>query len=180
MGIVAMVGHAAELNKIGSVLHGYDPYFVTAVSQLFVEYGIENKDSPVERDRVAFFGNLYLNAEEQATYAEEPALLQVRRAALARGIAHWDLPLYTAYLNAIGEMNEEGRSALKLDPDESFYWRFLQEELEMVGNGEYRFHILATCNQPVAFYGALRIPHPARSLPAGDGIYANRYLMADR
>ena len=150
-------GHAAELRKIG-IAFDHDPVFVTAVSQLFVEHGAVAQGAPNRPETLAFFGNLYLAASAEIPYGGQPDLAAVRQAALARCEADWDLPPFDAYLRAISGLSMAQRAELKLEPDETFYWRFLYDELSLVANGERRFRILAGCNRPLAFYGGFADP----------------------
>ena len=151
-------GHVAELERMGLASFDYDPVFVTAVSQLFVDHGTESPSQPATREQVAFFGNLYLAACAEIPYGDNPALRAVRHGAGVRCDADWDLAPFDAYARAIAELTPPQRTALKLEPDQSFYWRFLYDELSVVANGERRFRILSACNRPLAFYGGFADP----------------------
>ena len=151
-------GHAAELVRMGAVAFHYDPLFVTAVSELFVQHGLEGHGSPLRPEKVSFFGNLYFAATEQSPYRDRADLLKLRQAALVRCEADWDLAPYQAYRTAIADMPADIRASLKLDPDQSFHWRFLYDELSIVANGEHRFRLLDTCKLPIAFYGGFADP----------------------
>jgi hypothetical protein len=150
--------HIAELDRLGIGSFDYDPFFVTAVSQLFVQHGLQQHGSPIRCEELSFFGNIYLSASEQIPYRHREALAKLSDAALSRCAADWNLSPYNAYLGAISEISDESRSMLKLDPDQSFYWRFLYDELSIVANGEHRFRILAACDRPIAFYGGFADP----------------------
>jgi hypothetical protein len=151
-------GHAAEIEKLGLYSCEHDPFFVTAVSQAFVQHGLEEHGSAVQCEELAFFGNIYLSASEQIPYCDQPALMKIRETALSRCKADWNLPVYDAYLEALQVISTEGRSALKLDRDQSFYWRFLYDELSIAANGEHRFATIAACNRPITFYGGFADP----------------------
>jgi hypothetical protein len=158
-------GHAAELRKIG-IAFDHDPVFVTAVSQPFVQHGAEVHGAPACPEELAFFGNLYLAATAGIPYGGDPALAAVRQDALARCGADWDLAPFDAYGRAIAGLPPDRRAELKLTPDETFYWRFLYDELSIVANGERRFEILAACNRPLAFYGGFADPASATAIAA--------------
>jgi hypothetical protein len=160
-------GHAAELDRMGAVAFDYDPFFVTAVSELFVQHGREEHGPPLRPEKLSFFGNFYFAATEQIPYRDQADLRKLRHAALARCEADWDLSPYEAYAAAADETPADSRTKLKLDPNESFYWRFLYDELSIVANGEHRFRLLAACKRPVAFYG-------------GFGDPSSRAVIADR
>lgn len=166
-------GHAAELARSGIATFDHDPVFVTAVSQLFVDHGAETHRAPAHPEALAFFGNLYLAATTEIPYNGEPALAAVRQDALARCAADWDLPPYDAYAQAMAALSPGRRAELKLDPDQSFYWRFLYDELSIVANGERRFRILAACHHPLAFYGGFADP------ASGAAIAARNWLLRE-
>src|SRR5262249_14619073 len=77
-------GHAAEIEKLGLLSCEHDPFFVTAVSQVFVQHGLEEHGSAVQGEELAFFGNIYLSASEQIPYNGRPALMKIRETALSR------------------------------------------------------------------------------------------------
>jgi glycosyl transferase family 1 len=157
-------GHVAELERMGLATFDDQPIFVTAVSQDFVRHGAEAKGAPLRPEELAFFGNLYLAATSKVAYVSDPSLAQVRRDALARCVADWDLPAFDAYARTIAALPPERRATLKLEPDQSFFWRFFHDELSIVANGQRRFDILATCNRPVAFYGGFADPQSAEAV----------------
>ena len=165
-------GHAAELRKIG-IAFDHDPVFITAVSQLFVHHGAESHGAPARPEELAFFGNLYLAATAEIPYGDEPALAAVRQDALARCGADWDLAPFDAYARVIAELLPDQRAELMLEPDETFYWRFLYDELSIVANGERRFKILAACNRSLAFYGGFADPL------SGTAIATRNWLMRE-
>jgi hypothetical protein len=172
-------GHSAELNKMGIISFDYDPIFVTAVSQVFVQHGMEAAISPMAEQEVAFFGNIYLAAAEQVPYSHRLDLVEIRQTALTRCESDWEMPAYSAYAGAIAEMDAGSRLALGLDPDQSFYWRFLYDELSIVANGDRRFRILSACNRPVAFYGGFADPE-SRAGIADKGWLLREALPHDR
>jgi hypothetical protein len=157
-------GHVAELERMGLATFDDDPVFVTAVSQLFVQHGAEAKGALLRPEELAFFGNLYLAATSEIAYVSDPSLAEVRRDALARCAADWNLPAFDAYARTIAALPPERRANLKLEPDQSFFWRFLYDELSIVANGQRRFDILATCNRPVAFHGGFADPQSAEAI----------------
>jgi hypothetical protein len=171
-------GHAAELSKLGIISFDYDPLFVTAVSQVFVQQGMDAETPSTRGQEPAFFGNVYLAAADKVPYGHEPDLAETRRAALAHCMNNWNTPVYEAYTDAIAALDVNKREALRLSPDESFYWRFLYDELSFVANGERRFQILSTCKRPVAFYGGFADPE-SRATIAGKGWVLRESLPHD-
>ena len=148
-------GHIEELRKLGLAAVDDESWFVTAVSMEFVFYG--KRIFPFFRkfeDDLAFFGNIYLAASKELPYETESGIRGLRDRALAACAANWNLPPYLAYRQAM-----RASPAAWLDSDQSFYWRFLYDELSYVANAEHRLRILTASNRPVAFYGGFADPN---------------------
>jgi hypothetical protein len=156
-------GHKAEFERLGVGALSTARVFVTAVSDDFVAYG-KTQRSFEETDRLAFFGNVYLAAAKNVTHGDAPGLLAIRQAALLACGEDWDLPVATAYRDAIAAAGDLERRRLRLDPDESFYWRFLFDELSVVANGERRVCILSAAESPIVFYGGFADANSAAAL----------------
>jgi hypothetical protein len=68
------------------------------------------------------------------------------------------------------------RSDLRLRPDESFYWRFLFDELSVVANGERRLQVALECGRPLTYFGGFADPE-TRAIVSGAGCkLAEEYL----
>ena len=132
----------------------------------FIAYGQSNRSDRYEHE-VSFFGNLYLNAAHDVRYEDE-ALTSIRKAALDAAMSNWDFPAYCAYLREIDALEPTLRSKLRLDPDQSFYWRYLHDELAVVANGEPRFRKVLACGRPVTYFGGFADPQSrSAALAAG-------------
>jgi hypothetical protein len=86
---------------------------------------------PIERydEDVAFFGNLYLVTSKRLPYSKDPTLIEVRSGAQAACSADWSLPAFQAYSALIDSLDADIKASCRLDPDQSFYWRFMHDEL---------------------------------------------------
>jgi hypothetical protein len=155
-------GHMDELHKLGIAALDDDPWFVTAVHQDFVAYGTRAFRFLRRRgDDLAFFGNIYLAASKRLPYEGAPGVSELRDRALVACAANWGLPPYRAYKDAV-----VGRPMHWLDPDQSFYWRFLYDELSIVANAGHRLRILTASGRPVAFFGGFADPDSRAAIAA--------------
>ena len=171
-------GQLSELRRLGVADFGGDRCFIHGVSAEFDEgHGV----SPDERQDhlVAFFGNVRTGATRTIQY-EDPALTAVRERALAVCMSDWDRPPYHAYREAIGALEPDERARLRLDVDQSFYWRFLYDEVCVVANGEPRFRKVLSCGRPLTYFGGFADVE-SRALAAEAGVtLASQYLPYGR
>ena len=158
-------GHALELSRLGLGSFGEDSWYVQAIGRAFMHADPHLvADNRFDND-VAFFGNVYLAAAKQISYASDPAVGQLRER--AREICANDLRAsnYQAYLLATAELEIVERERLRLVPDQSFYWRFLFEELSHFVNGEERLRRMQACGKPVVFFGNFNDPDSNAMMP---------------
>ncbi|SEC60069.1 Glycosyl transferases group 1 [Rhizobiales bacterium GAS191] len=168
--------HASEFHRlgIGTLDQNWGVDFGSVGHQL-VEYGQTEGDNINPAHRVGFVGNLYLSATQDIRY-DDDALLAIRQAALAAVMADWNYPAYSAYLRTIGSLDPHLRSKLRLDADQSFYWRFLYDELCSVANGEPRFRKLLACGHPVTYFGGFADLRSRNAALNAGWILADKYL----
>jgi hypothetical protein len=125
---------------------------VTNIPRVFLESGDHNSGR-VPEHQIAFFGNLYLTAAKNIDYGEHAALAKIRERALSALQQDWSLAPFHAYAGAIEATDQEARTQLRLHEDESFYWRFLFDELSVVANGEPRFRKINSLGRPICYFG---------------------------
>jgi hypothetical protein len=146
-------GHAHEISKLGIGSFDEDSYYVQAVGPAFTQPGGRAEDDECFDNEIAFFGNVYLSESKKRPYAGNTGLAGLRVQARASCAADWRLSAWHAYLRAIDTLEYDERVALKLIPDQSFFWRFLHDELCLVMNGADRLRILQSCGKEIAFFG---------------------------
>ena len=115
---------------------------------------------------VAFFGNIYLAASGKLPYAAQPEFTQLRRRVSETRSANPRLSFYHAYRDAIAALQPSARSRLRLDPDQSFYWRVMFDELTHYMNGEERLRAMQSCGRAVDFFGNFNDPDSNTLMPA--------------
>jgi hypothetical protein len=148
---ISDTGHISEMRKMGISQFDCDVDFVGPLSNDFGRFKRDSAAAQPEID-VAFFGNLYVAAAQDLRH-EQHELMAVRERALAACMSDWRLAPYRAYTRELSALDEGVRTRLRLDAMESFYWRYLYEELSVVANGELRFRKLLACGRPVAYFG---------------------------
>jgi hypothetical protein len=145
-------GHVLQLQKMQVVSSATDYSMVTNIPRVFLESGDQNS-SRVPTHQIAFFGNLYLAAATKIDYGEHAAIEKVRDRALSALQNDWSLAPFYAYADAIEATDHAVRTQFHLYEDESFYWRFLFDELSVVANGEPRFRKINSLGRPICYFG---------------------------
>jgi hypothetical protein len=172
-------GHIPELRDLGIAEFAPDSCYIPGISHQYVEYGrgdgASGGQTRGQSGEAAFFGNLYIAAARKITYADE-TLLAVRRQALERLKADWNRAPYDAYREEIQRLSPAQQSELRLRPDESFYWRFLFDELSVVANGERRFQVALECGRPLTYFGGFADPETRAIVSSAGCTLAEEYL----
>jgi hypothetical protein len=163
-------GHARELERLNIAPFPANAWYVQGVDRAFVQAGQQADREAAWDEDVAFFGNIYLAGSRQVPYSSDVAIVEFRRKARAACAADWNLPPFEAYSRMFAALDQGTRAALCLVPDQSFYWRFLFDELARVMNADDRLAILQSCGRPVAYYGNFNDP-------ASDALMAGTYRV---
>ncbi len=150
-------GQIAALRRLGIAEFPANAAYIPGISHQYVDYGRAPDAAPGENGGVAFFGNVYVAAARRITYAAE-ALLGIRQRALATLDVDWDRAPYEAYTDEIHRLAPALASELRLDPDQSFHWRFLFDEIGCVANGERRLRVALACGRPLTYFGGFADP----------------------
>jgi len=157
-------GHIEELGKLGIGSFGEDAWYVQGAGNAFVAAGLQMAGSVFEDD-VAFFGNLYLASSRKIPYAANPVLAQLRERARAASGADWRLSAYHAYRGAIASLDGSEQIALRLVPNQSFFWHFMYNELSRFMNGDERLRLLNSCGKAIAYFGNFNDPDSNAMMP---------------
>jgi hypothetical protein len=64
----------------------------------------------------------------------------------------------------ITALDKSARQDLRLDPDSTFFWNFMHEEIEMVGNTDVRLSVLTGLKREYEFYGNFMEPKAVDTL----------------
>jgi len=126
-----------------------------------------------------------------ALYPEKPidrlsALSELATAAIGRWLANggacWD-----EFARAIADLPTGQRSALALDPDQTFFWGFVHRAIVHEAQTARRLDILRAIDRPIAFYGRPYPDLPGHLRPAGTvpfgprlaAVYARHPIVID-
>jgi hypothetical protein len=145
-------GHILELQKMQLMPPG-NYLMVTNIPRVYLESGDRFFGREPENE-VAFFGNLYLASSRSVDYGQEAAASgAIRKRALNALEMDWRLAPYHGYVDAIEATSHASRADLRLHRDQSFYWRFLFDELSVVANGGLRFRKINSLGRPILYFG---------------------------
>ncbi len=146
-------GHIDALDKLGIVDRRNVRFFLQPAYPNYVRYGYRTPSPSAFRTHMAFAGNVYLQAAESLPFRQEPELAALEARVQAAKKARltdclWDL--ITAEIDAL---DPAARKRLRLDPNHSFFWGFIHEEIETMGNTNARLAVLTSLKRDFDFYG---------------------------
>jgi hypothetical protein len=146
-------GHIAALDKLGIIDRRKVRFFLQPAFANFVRYGYRPPPSNAFRTRVAFAGNVYLQASSTLAFRKQQVLLDVENRVLAAKKNRLTECLWDLITDEIAALDRSTRRELRLDPDSTFFWRFVHDEIELVGNTDVRLAVLAGLGREYEFYG---------------------------
>ena len=146
-------GHIAELDRLGVIDCDKVRFFLQPAYLNYVRYGYRTPSASAFRTRMAFAGNVYVKGAQKLPFRNDPDLTAIQERVLAAKKSRlteclWDL--IQAELNAL---DPAVRKRLRLDPNYSFFWQFMHEEIETVGNTDVRLGVLTGLKRDFDFYG---------------------------
>uniref|UniRef100_Q02BK1 Spore protein YkvP/CgeB glycosyl transferase-like domain-containing protein n=1 Tax=Solibacter usitatus (strain Ellin6076) TaxID=234267 RepID=Q02BK1_SOLUE len=163
-------GHIAALDKAGILEAGKVRFFLQPAYPNFVKYGYRTVPRNMFRSTVAFAGNVYLKAAHALPFRNQPLLgslesrvMEAKKARLTE--CAWDL-----LVAEIQALDSKTRKQLSLEPDSTFFWNFMHEEIELVANTEVRLAVLTGLKREYDFYGNFMEPGSVASLSKQYGI----------
>jgi hypothetical protein len=143
---------------MGIASFGDSAWYVQGVARPFVESRRDSSRQEHYDEEVAFYGNLYLASAKAIPYSAHHGIEELRTKARTACAGDWNLSAYDSYSQAIAGLDADTRSSLRLDLDQSFYWRFLYDELSRFMNAHHRLEILQSCGRPVTCIGNFNDP----------------------
>jgi hypothetical protein len=168
-------GHIAALDKAGILDAGKVRFFLQPAYPNFVRYGYRTVPRNMFRSTVAFAGNVYLKAAHDLPFRNQPLLggiesrvMEAKKARLTE--CAWDL-----LMAEIQALDSPTRKQLSLEPDSTFFWNFMHEEIELVANTEVRLAVLTGLKREYDFYGNFMEP---RSVAGLSNQYGIRFLKS--
>jgi hypothetical protein len=146
-------GHIAALDQLGVMQASKVEFFLQPAYPNFVRYGYRTPLSNAFRTRVAFAGNVYLQAAKDLPFRNLPLLAGIESRVLAAKKSRLTECLWDLIMGEISALDKPTRKELRLDADSTFFWNFMHEEIEMVGNTDVRLSVLTGLKREYEFYG---------------------------
>jgi hypothetical protein len=163
-------GHIAVFDKLGIVDARKVRFFLQPAYPNFVKHGYRAPLNDAYRSRLAFAGNVYINASRNLSFRNDPVLAGIEARVLAAKKSRLTECLWDLILSEIEELDQPTRNELKLHQDSTFFWSFLHDEIEVVGNTDVRLAILTGLAREFDFFGNFIEPGAVSTL-------RNRYRM---
>lgn len=146
-------GHMAALERLGVLPRGSVQFFLQPAYPNFVRSGYRPSVSGAYRTRIAFAGNVYLDAADRIAFRKDPNLRQIENRVVARKKQDLSRPLWDLILSELEVLRKEVRADLDLEPDGTFFWRFVHDEIEVVGNTDIRLGVLTGLRHALDYFG---------------------------
>jgi hypothetical protein len=157
-------GHIAALDKLGIVEARKVRPFLQPAYPNFVRYGYRTPPGNTFRTQVAFAGNVYLQAAGGLSFRQHPLLAGIEARVMEAKKTRLTECLWDLLMAEIGALDRRSRKQLSLDGNSSFFWNFMHEEIEMVGNTEVRLAVLTGLKREYEFYGNFMEPKSVSTL----------------
>lgn len=157
-------GHIEALDKMGVIDRAKVRFFLQPAYPNFVRYGYRAAPANAYRTRMAFAGNVYVKGAETLPFRGIPGLGEIEARVIAAKKNRltecwWDL--ITAEIDTL---DRPTRKRLRLEPNYTFFWQFMHEEIELVGNTEARLGVLTALKREFDFFGNFVEPESIATL----------------
>jgi hypothetical protein len=146
-------GHIAELDRLGVIDAAKVRYFLQPAAPNFVRHGYRARLNNGFNTRLAFAGNVYLNSSRNLPFGGEETLRGIEARVLKAKRERLTDCLWDLIVKEIRALETPVRTRLRLEPDSTFFWRFLYDEIELVGNTDARLAILTGLQRQCDFFG---------------------------
>ncbi|MBZ5580595.1 MAG: glycosyltransferase [Acidobacteriia bacterium] len=157
-------GQIGVLDRLGVVNRRNVRFFLQPAYPNFVRYGYRTPPQNALRTRVAFAGNVYLQASRALPFRNDPQLTGIEERVLAAKKGDITRCLWDLLQAEIENLSPRTRRELRLDPDSTFFWSYLHDEIELVGNTDVRLAILTGLQREYEFFGNFIEPGAVDSL----------------
>jgi hypothetical protein len=163
-------GHIAIANQLGILDTGLVHSFTHFAFPTYTRGASESSRPECAGSRVAFVGNLYLETSRNLPHRVHPVLAgietrmqEAKKTQITRSF--WDI-----LLAEIEECDDEMRKELGLQPESRFFWRFMHDEIEYIGNTSARLGVLTRIEDGCEFFGNFTEPQMVSTLRDEYGI----------
>ena len=146
-------GHIAALDKLGVVSANKVHFFLQPAYPNYVRYGYRMPPANAYRTRMAFAGNVYLQGARKLAFRNEPDLAGIESRVLDAKKNRLTECLWDLIMAEVEALDRATRKRLRLSPNSSFFWNFMHDEIELVGNTEVRLSVLTGLRREYDFFG---------------------------
>jgi hypothetical protein len=157
-------GHVEQMGRLGLIDPSKVRLFLQPAYPNFLRYGYGKAGTNAFASRVAFAGNVYIQTSESLPFRRHPKLAEVEARVLAAKKARLNECLWDLLIAEIDQLDDSVVTKLKLTPDSTFFWSFLYDEIEFVGNTEVRLSVLKGLQKECEFFGNFIEPDTAATL----------------
>ncbi len=157
-------GHIDVLDKLGVIDRRKVRFFLQPAYPNFVRYGYRATPASAYRTRVAFAGNVYVKGAEALPFRNQPGLAEIEARVLAAKKNRLTDCLWDLIMAEIATLDRPTRKRLRLEPNFTFFWQFMHEEIEIVGNTEARLGVLTALKREFDFFGNFVEPDSVATL----------------
>ena len=157
-------GHIEAMHKLGVVDRSKVQFFLQPSYPNFFRHGYRTPPSNAFRTRIAFAGNVYVQAAKDLPFRGEPVLAGIEQRVFAAKKSRLTECLWDLLLAEIDALDRATRKRLRLEPNSTFFWNFLHEEIEMMGNTDVRLGVLNGLKRDFDFYGNFVEPASVNAL----------------
>ncbi|MEO8593432.1 MAG: glycosyltransferase [Candidatus Solibacter sp.] len=163
-------GHIAALDKAGILEAGKVRFFLQPSYPNFVRYGYRTPPRNMFRSTVAFAGNVYLKAAQDLPFRNQSQLGAIETRVMENKQARLTECVWDLLMAEIEALDGGARKQLRLEPDSSFFWNFMHEEIELVANTRIRLSVLSGLKRDYDFYGNFMEPKSTGALSQQYGV----------
>jgi len=146
-------GHIEQMGRFGLIDPAKVHRFLQPAYPNFIRYGYSRNRGGGYASRVAFAGNVYIQKSRDVPFRRDKTLGDIENRVLNAKKAHLDECLWDLFMAEVDNLGPSSAQKLKLTPDSTFFWSFMHDEIEYVGNTEIRLEILKGLKQECDFFG---------------------------
>jgi hypothetical protein len=157
-------GHIAALDKLGIIESSKVRFFLQPAYPNFVRHSCRTAPPTAFHTRMSFAGNVYLQAARDLPFRHQPVLAGIESRVLAAKKSRLTECLWDLIMAEIDALDKPARKEFRLDANSTFFWNFMHEEIEVVGNTDVRLAVLTGLKHDYEFFGNFMEPKSVSTL----------------
>jgi hypothetical protein len=169
-------GHVAAMSELGMIDGNKVRFFLQPAYPNFHRHAYHTPVNSAFGAKLAFAGNVYLEASSSIAFRGDRELAAIEARVLEAKTRDLTACLWDLIQSEIAALEEPDRQRLGLDPNSTFFWRFVYDLIELVGNTAARLAVLTGIKRPYEFYGNFIEPQTTSTLRSKYGLTFRRSL----